>query len=384
MKSLLIGITTLVMIGGVQAETMRYESMTYSQAIRFQYDGRGKSVRAGQMNIRVDGEQFKAYCVDIDHTIRGGVNYNVTPTDVPVDETWCTVSALLDYVPNNSLDSAALQLAVWWTVYGDRIEAPTANVAALAQEYLAEVEGLCPLLCEEALVWQLTSSVNELGEVVLDVTLSRESGPAVVGQELFIEDGDGVLLLDGGLFTDTAGHASVTLAVEDLTLPLSLELNVEGTRVVTFDADPWTFQRLVAAYDTCEYSFEGEVSEDPFADPRTIGFWKHQVRGKGHSHVSFDVLNSWLPLTVFGTTFESVDELYDALWLKKAPMEARALQQCLATRLNVAYDQLGWATPVDLGDGDAYMFAHWAEANEAFNAGSFEAAKTLCDTINNL
>lgn len=98
---------------------------------------------------------------------------------------------------------------------------------------------------------------------------------------------------------------------------------------------------------------------------------------------------SWLPLGVFDSAFDSLQSLYDALWIENnsADMDDRAVQQCLGTTLNVAYGQLDWWSLVDLGDDgadDGYFWEFWDDAEAAWDAGDYETAKTICDTINNL
>ncbi|MCB9523572.1 MAG: hypothetical protein H6702_09330 [Myxococcales bacterium] len=373
--------------GAAQAEVLRYVGIDPGRNFSFRYDGQGKSVRGGTMDVLVDGAPTQAYCVDLDHTIRGGVNYTVDPTDVPAEGPWCSISSilLLD-APGTALESAARQAAVWMLTYGDRVTAFPADITAAAQALIESVAGDCPLLCGEQIAWDSAGTFDEDGLLHVEVSLTRADGSAIPFQAGWANISAGAFVGDGTFTTDADGRATVVVDATGAALPIEISFATEGTRVVTLDADPQTFQRLVTALGICEYdpSFPYGFGEDGFGDPRTIGFWKHQVRGKGRIHVSAETLESWLPLTVLGETFETVEAMETALWLKNAPMELRAVQQCLATRLNVASSELGWATPLDLGDGAAYLFSFWGAAKDAFDAGDFETAKTICDTINNL
>ena len=141
---------------------------------------------------------------------------------------------------------------------------------------------------------------------------------------------------------------------------------------------------MPVSFEECLFEGDGSFAPVPFGDPRTIGFWKHQARvatgGRGKAHVDAAVLEGWLPLEVFDLEVTTLDELYDALWLKKAPMQQRAQQQCLASLLNLQYGQVGWLTDV----GGQAFWELWADAGDLYDDGDFEDAKTLCDDFNNL
>ena len=135
----------------------------------------------------------------------------------------------------------------------------------------------------------------------------------------------------------------------------------------------------------------------PLRCPRTIGFWKHQVKvalcRRGRAQVSACTLKRWLPLNAFGVRVSSLRDLYKVLWLKGSgcqwnpTMEDRARQQFVALLLNLEYRQLGLCTWVDVdadGSIDETVGQAIRLAKQAFDSGDPETAKTIFDNINNL
>ncbi len=125
---------------------------------------------------------------------------------------------------------------------------------------------------------------------------------------------------------------------------------------------------------------------------RTIGFWKHQFavatgNNKGHAQIDSTTLKSYLSIDVFGNTIETLDEGYGALWIKKAPMEDRAIQQCFGTLLNFANGAALESTPVDINYDkvlDTTFGDAMDDAENRFLSGDYEGAKDICDSINNM
>lgn len=137
---------------------------------------------------------------------------------------------------------------------------------------------------------------------------------------------------------------------------------------------------------------EAVFQGSPAGNPRTIGFWKHQLAvwnsNRGHAQVPASTIESWLPFTVFDVTYESLEDLYAALWLEEPePMQERAIQQCTATMLNLYWGELSWLSMVDTdGDGevDSLLYQAIDAAEDAYFAGDYETAKTICDNVNNM
>lgn len=133
------------------------------------------------------------------------------------------------------------------------------------------------------------------------------------------------------------------------------------------------------------------IEEETFdGTPRTIGFWKHQVKcalqGK-KAQVSAQTLRSFLPIWILGgVRVDSLSEMYSILWLQKATMRQRAQQQYLATMLNIAWGQLEWNERVDVNYDKRPDMPLWQAiltAKLAFSWGYYEVAKNICDSINN-
>ncbi|PKP60398.1 MAG: hypothetical protein CVT88_03225 [Candidatus Altiarchaeales archaeon HGW-Altiarchaeales-1] len=125
---------------------------------------------------------------------------------------------------------------------------------------------------------------------------------------------------------------------------------------------------------------------------RTIGFWKHQFavatgNNKGKAQINSAILQSYLPIDVFGNKIKTLDDGYKTLWIRKASMKERAIQQCFATLLNF---KNGAATNDSLVDTNYDKIADMKfsdainTALSEFNGGNYEKAKNVCDSINNM
>ena len=143
--------------------------------------------------------------------------------------------------------------------------------------------------------------------------------------------------------------------------------------------------------------------EPPTLDPRTIGFWKHQVKvylfNRGTAQVTEEELLGYLEqvsllsnYTKFkqmyvGDNDNTLRNAYRILWFPFG-MKARAEQQLLATWLNVVSNKLSWDTPLDSGIygdletvGEAITYCENILINSI--RAKYEEAKTICDNINN-
>jgi PhoPQ-activated pathogenicity-related protein len=134
---------------------------------------------------------------------------------------------------------------------------------------------------------------------------------------------------------------------------------------------------------------------DPLGDPRGMGFWKSQVAaaltGRGGAQVDAQTLASFFPFPLFNpfplfdpARFVTSIADADAIFSRQGGNIAdQALRQCLAVRLNIAAGELGWYTRVGLS-GSGFLWEAWNEAHGAFLAGAPEAAKAICQAINDL
>ncbi|MCB9545276.1 MAG: hypothetical protein H6706_05205 [Myxococcales bacterium] len=374
------------------ADVLRYEGMPLSRTVTLNYNGRNMGVHAGQMNISLDGEAGAAFCVDLDHNISSGRTYLADPVAAEAESPWCGINYILGNFSASSADlSAAMQVAIWELKYGAALAPVGGVVGTIAAGMLDAAEGQCPLFCNDEPVWDVIGTFNADGTLTVQVTLGRDGGPAVAGEQLLATPSSGTLLAPASSVatTDLDGQATFVVDVRDADLPLTLDIATVGREVVRLVAVPANAQQeLVSVIGECSFDPQFAFDAGAFGDPHTIGFWKHQVEvaltGRGHAQVDAETLAGYLPISLFGETVDSLETLHEVLWLKKASMEQRALQQCLALHLNVAAGEAGWATDVTIGGETQRMFAWWADAQAALAAGDAETAKTICDDFNNL
>jgi hypothetical protein len=377
--------------------TMIYKGITFKQTVRVYRDNQSWNVYAGQMNVTIDGEWNNAFCIDLDNSIYANQAYAATIVEAPLTTEVCKMAYILQqYEAVDNLTSAALQVAIWKLTYPNQsVWVNNPAVEALANDWIVEADGKCPLACNEEVELAIAIEGNMYGELVLVATLTA-GGQPVPGEILELATDKGVLLgiVDGAAETDAEGKVYATIDLAGDALPVTVSAWAFGRTIYKIIPTKKVQQLQTLTYsDPCEYTDSASFDATPMGDPRTIGFWKHQAKtalGKNknaNQHVPTEMLLSWLPIEVFGLNVDSLQALYDALWVKNASMEQRAQQQCLATLLNVKYAQLGWFTDIDLdqdGEGDGYFWEFFLAANDAFYGGDFETAKTICDDINNL
>lgn len=354
---------------------------------------------AAEMSLSLDGVVHDAYCIDLDHSIAAGQSYTATLELLPNESPYCEMAYILaNYDAGGSnYWGSVIQVAMWKLVYDpdpwDGDDSPLyvgeADIEAGADALIAEAEGQCVMSCtgDPELTVDLTGGSG--GTVTVSVNVSQGATP-VAGQAIALTASSGTLS-DAVVVTDAAGNATAT--VTGPALPLTVDATTEGLDV--YEVIPETPVQALAAFipTSCVHDGTGSFAGAALGNPSTIGFWKHQVKvwssGKGNAQVDSSTIASWLPLGVFDAAFDSLQSLYDALWIENnsADMDDRAVQQCLGTTLNVAYGQLDWWSLIDLGgDGvdDGYFWEFWDDAEAAWDAGDYETAKTICDTINNL
>ncbi len=143
------------------------------------------------------------------------------------------------------------------------------------------------------------------------------------------------------------------------------------------------------------------------SNPRTIGFWKHQVGvatgGKGAAQIDATTLCQYLDLieTHFNNNVTNQVVIYQApsvgatcqqkLQVAKAllnlqgsqTMEARARQQLMALLLNVVSGKIGLLQSISTDDAVVSQAITYSDNLIDNPSGSKETAKTICDLINN-
>jgi hypothetical protein len=121
---------------------------------------------------------------------------------------------------------------------------------------------------------------------------------------------------------------------------------------------------------------------DPVRQPRDDAEWAallpHVVRGDLGAGVNAWTLSGAFPLPLFDT---HVPDLAAAAAVMVEPdgAAAQARQACLAVRLNIAHDDLGWYSRID---GRRYLWQMFADADAAYRQGRPERARELCRDIN--
>lgn len=162
------------------------------------------------------------------------------------------------------------------------------------------------------------------------------------------------------------------------------------------------------------YGFELEVTDDDggtdraeiavlvsgerthLGDLRGLGFWKHQVRGRGRTHADPAMLEGFFEVirfasAVFGdtVTLDGLEAARTVLDLRKASMRQRATQHLLVAWLNLARGGAALNTAVDI-DGDGVPESRFGEVLEQVEAvlldaeasrGELEAAKDLAERL---
>jgi hypothetical protein len=194
---------------------------------------------------------------------------------------------------------------------------------------------------------------------------------------------------------------------EDGFLPFDIYLHIDSLDADGFYFDTATFPNRVGTQGGQHKSttiFPG----DPVTPPeppepsewgiRTIGFWKHQFRAyhgfnRGHQHVDDEILEGYIDEISSLTTIPEYEDLtmmgaWEIIDLQgKQDMEARLLQQLLATWLNYVSGNTQ-ATVAGGGEFDDYagtynLLTVILEAEAALEDGDLEYYKNICDAINN-
>ncbi len=388
----------LLAFGGVAiagSVYVRYTGITYKQTVSVYRDGAYDTrVYAGQMNLTLDGAATNAFCIDLDHNV--GSAYWADLEEVR-GEPWCELAWIIDNYPVTDNTSSAIKQVAIWKAYYAADETITVTDSVSGVDINAEADALvaeaqCDVTnCTDPVTTDVDVYGASDGLVYADLYV-EQGGAAVEGLSVFVELDGGALLdpADGWATTDGDGYATVVIELDGDT-EVDVDFAFSGTTIYALVPDPATQQLLTVTSETCDFDDAGSFAVTPLGDPRTIGFWKHQAKightgSGGRAHVDGATLESWLPISVLGADVTSLEDMYDLLWLKKADMDERAQQQCLATMLNIAYGELGWFSEADHdGDGTSdYFWELWTDVEGYYASGDFEAAKDICDGVNNL
>ncbi|RJO71743.1 MAG: hypothetical protein C4523_03910 [Myxococcales bacterium] len=349
------------------------------------------NIFAGEFNLDVNGENFPGYCVELGVLIYANVPYPATATVLPAESPWCEVSYILqNYEAADGFWGMVIQVAIWKLIdSGSDLYTDHAYVEQYSDELVAEATGMCPLLCTDSVDLAVEAQLAG-GEVQATVTLTQ-AGQPMEGQQIAVSaEGGAILSPSGGVgTTDADGQLLVTIAPQDGATTITVSAQAVGHELLYLDlGDALQDLTILNLGSPCDYSASASVELTVgYGDPRTIGFWKHQVSGCGRPQVARRTIESWLPLQVFDVRIASFRQLRGVLDLGRATMRQRAVQQCTATKLNIAYGELSMGSWVDTdgdGAGDSTVADALDFASDAYFARDYETAKDICDTINNL
>jgi len=368
-----------------------------------------------------DGTPIEAYCVDIYNVFDWQHAYGVTIVPLPAAPPWQEIAYILDQnplagAPNTKSLGAALQVAVWKLVYGSGASPINITVLRkgtnpafptplslteenLALALMAQASGKRLLSCGSDGVVQFTAESfwDPATPAVLKIVVTaKQDGQPAVGQPVTLTASSGTFIspADGKGLIDGTGTLVAMLTLDPAAVETTVVAEAWGRTVFTLDPGPDSTRQFLIFSRPCKCVAETtfRLPPPPCGLPRTIGFWKHQVAvalgAKGTAQIPAPILQSYLPLTTLGgVQVTTLQQMYNMLWLKNATMAQRAQQQYLATLLNVKNGQLGMLTLVDINYDhvpDVSLNQALALALAAWNAGNYEAAKNICDSINNM
>jgi hypothetical protein len=368
-----------------------------------------------------DGTPIEAYCADIYNNLDWNHAYGVTIIPLPAVPPWLEIAYILDQnplagAPNTKSLGAALQVAVWKLVYGSGASPIDITVLRkgtnpafptplslteenLALALIAQAGGKRLLSCGSDGVIQFTVEAvyDPATPAVLKlVVTAKQDGEPAVGQPVVLTASSGTFIspTDGKGLIDGTGTLVAMLTLDPAAVETTVVAEAWGRTIYTLDPGPDSTRQFLIFSRPCKRVADTTftVPPPPCGDPHTIGFWKHQVSvaltGRGTAQVPAPILQSYLPLTTLGgVQVTTLKQMYNMLWLKNATMAQRAQQQYLATLLNVKNGQLGLLSLVDINyDGipDVPLSQALALALAAWNAGNYETAKSICDSINNM
>lgn len=364
---------------------------------------------AAVFKLMIGGEERPCYALDplLDLPLTDWFQAETYP--LPATSPWCEVGYIVsNHEAVDSISGSIIQLAIWKLVYAyqdppEAVSAARADIEADAEAMVLEAQGQCGLACAIEPIIDVSLEYGAGGLVEAQVAVSVDGAPVEgVALSLSVSGGAIVTPVDGAGVTDEGGLLQVTIDPAGAEVELSLMVEAAGQDLVYVDPIQPTLP-VLSFYldDPCTFSASGDITlaqpEDPLGDPRRSGWWKKQFDnatkkkkkkkcGHGHEYVSAEVLEGYLPITVFDQTFSTLEEGLTALkW--KCKKEKRALRRCFATHLNMAAGELGAFTPADLdkdGEPDGYVGDLLEEAEVLFADGEYKAAAKLCKKLNRL
>ena len=396
-RGLLPLLLAAMLLGGVafgEESTITLMGLKTSSAIYLYMDGAPHGwVYAGEFVIKVDDEIESSYCIDLRRYIYMGVPYRAEIIPIPDEPEWNAMAYVVNnYSATDATSGSIMQLALWKLTYGtDWVTTANQAVEQAACELVEEAMGKRVLRAGDDVEFHLDTWSEPTGRIRVLAEIQQDGKP-LVGQAIALSASAGTVVSpEGGVGeTDEQGRVWADIELNGAALPITIKAEAVSRTVSILDAldEIQTLLRFSVA-DQVTTAVVDDFEAFPLGDPRSVGFWKHQVEcavtGKGHSHVDAEMLASALPLEAFGCRVETLEELHGALWLKKASMAERAQQHGLALHLNVALGEIGYHTPLDTnGDGeqDTWVYELLQQAETAFSSDDPEQAKNICEWLN--
>lgn len=147
--TILVGVAALAVFAGqVQAHEITFNGFTFKKDIQIKHNESSLSVRAGAYIVDVDGSEFTAFCVDLDHWIKSEWSADFAP--VASVNGGLAAAYLYDHFAHtltSDEQGAGLQVAIWEVVddFGSNLDLNAGNfrlttnngVRTAANSYLA-------------------------------------------------------------------------------------------------------------------------------------------------------------------------------------------------------------------------------------------------------
>lgn len=139
-KSFVVAVAGLVCVGvasSIQASPVTFNGMGLNQYVTYKYEGDDDTSRAGQILINFQSQNLKAYCVDLEHSVKSSWDASKASLDFihggrAAAFLFDTYSATVD----TNLKAAALQVAIWEVVtdFGGSLNLLAGNFKVLDSE----------------------------------------------------------------------------------------------------------------------------------------------------------------------------------------------------------------------------------------------------------
>lgn len=135
-------------------------------------------------------------------------------------------------------------------------------------------------------------------------------------------------------------------------------------------------------------SYPFTLYQAPIVDPENTRYWRQQLaiaRNSDNGEVSLAAFESYVPVPVFDNYFSDIDALTAGFSKTggSARLSKNAQAQCLATRMNLSDQRIGWYSEVDFGIfGTGPLWQFYQIADSAAEHGYPLLAGSICYQLN--